>query len=491
MVFDGVELPVSRFSPQSSLITPSRMLSDSAISPVSDAAPPGFSPTPQKYQSLYKRMPTSGPFKAASEAGSARKSSGSDQGGPAPWPLSNITHRHTRPEGSTTNSPMTRSKCRYHKISIPTDGGGNGAQAVFVVPACALRDEEAMKEQGIEDCGLSTAEEEHTRITTLAKVEPNAVKKLQALVGDSLFQEGVCGYLEQHLIPKASRSSPRSKSLRASEGRSSAEPKGSHKEGRAQSPRAKPKSRPRPSTRHDSRSYRPSAEDSDSDDSVEDEPTRKRLKRRGTGATASSVKFPTFGAESPQKPSEPLVTGSVPISKRMKRARRPADAQSFKPDPKDQESSTDAESGRSPRKRTKRQNSSTASRSNTSTAAQSRKQTPDEGNNPFKPTRELKRLLSPPPSQAQPSISAQLSDTEQKQLERHIALGDKPGEVVDESGNLVNTETLEPAPAMAAAHVDRSAHNEMGQRESTSKEDNASASGTSKSKKSWRRFLGF
>ncbi|KAG8730095.1 hypothetical protein FRC11_007437, partial [Ceratobasidium sp. 423] len=414
MVFDGVELPMPRLSPRSSHITPSRPISESIISPVSDAAPPGFSPTPQKYQSLYKRMPTSGPFKAASEADPVRKSSGSDQGGPAPWPLRNLTHRHTRPEGSTTGSPMTRSNCRYHKISIPTGSDDDDPQVNFIVPACALRDQEVMKEQGIEDLGLSTPEEEHTRITNLAKLEPNVVNKLQALIGASLSNEGVCGYLEQHPAPKISRSSPRSKSLRASEGRSSAEPKVSDKEGRARSPRAKPKSRPRPSARHDDRVYRPPVEDSDSDDSTDGEPTRKRLKRRGTGGATSSVKFPTFGVDSPQKPSEPLAAGSVPISKRMKRARRPADAQPFKPDPKDQESSTDGESGRSPRKRTKRQNSSAPRRPNTNTETYIRKQSPDEGGaNPFKPTHELKRLLSPPPAsqaEAQSSISASLTD---------------------------------------------------------------------------------
>ncbi|CAE6412381.1 unnamed protein product [Rhizoctonia solani] len=493
MVFDGVELPVPRLSPRSSYITPNRLISESIISPVSDAAPPGFSPTPLKYQSLYKRVPTSGPFKAASEAGSARKSSGSDQGGPAPWPLRNLTHRHTRPEGSATCSPMTRSNCRYHKISIPMDND-DGTRVMFIVPACTLHDEKAMKEQGIEDCGLSAPEEEHTRITNLAKAEPSVVEKLQALVGTPIFQEGVCGYLEPYLAPKASRSSPRNKSSRLSEGRSSAEPKGSEKEGRARSPRTKPKSRSRPSSRHDNRAYRPPAEDSDSDDSVEDEPTRKRLKRRGTGGTASSIKFPTFAADSPQKPSEPLTTGPVSISKRMKRARRPADAQPFKPDPKDQESSTDTEMGRSPRKRTKRQSSNVSRRPNVLTETRSQ-EISDESINPFKPTHELKRLLSPPPNQTEPqssnSIASRLSDTEQRELERHIALGDKPGEVVDESGDHVDTDTLEPAPAMAAAHVDRSAHNETGQRESSSKEDNASTSGTTKSKKPWHRFLRF
>ncbi|CAE6388272.1 unnamed protein product [Rhizoctonia solani] len=496
MVFDGVELPIPRYSPQSSHNTPNRFMSESIISPVSDAAPPGYSPTPRKYQSLYKRTPKSVPFKTASETGSVRKSPGSDQGIPAPWPLGNLIHRHVRPEGSTTILPITRSSCRYHKISIPTGDGDHSAKVVFVVPACALPGQETMAEQGIEDHGLSTSEEEHKRITNLTKLESAVVGKLQVLVGDSLFSEGICGYLEEHSVSKAWRSSPRNKNLSASEGRSSAEPKGSGKEGRAQSsPRAKLKSRPR----HDNRAYKPAADDSDSEDSLEDQPTRKRSKRRGTGDTASLVKFPTFGAESPQKPLEPLTTGPVTISKRMKRARRPAEARPFKPDPSDQDSSTDAESGRSPRKRTKRQKSSSLGKSNADTLGESSKQIPDEDTNPFKPTQELRRLLSPSPAnqpESRPGISATLADSqltsaEQKQLERHIALGDKPGEVVDESGDPVNTDNLEPAPAMAAAHVDRSAHNEVGQRESTSKEDSTPNPGTTRSWKSWQRFLRF
>ncbi|CCO31987.1 hypothetical protein BN14_06039 [Rhizoctonia solani AG-1 IB] len=69
MVFDGVELPLPRRSPQSSHTTPSRFMSDSIVSPVSDAAPPGYSPTPRKYQSLYKQTPKSVPFRTASESG--------------------------------------------------------------------------------------------------------------------------------------------------------------------------------------------------------------------------------------------------------------------------------------------------------------------------------------------------------------------------------------------------------------------------------------
>ncbi|GAB1523446.1 hypothetical protein RhiTH_006594 [Rhizoctonia solani] len=495
MIFDGIELPMPRHSPQPGHATPGRLMSESIFSPVSDAAPPGYSPTPRKYQSLYKRTPKSVPFKTASETGLVRKSPGSDQGSPAPWPLRNLTHRHTYAEGSATNLLATRSNCRYHKISIPTGNGNHDTKVNFVVPGCALLNQENMAEQGIEDYGLSTPEEEHRRITNLAKLEPSVVEKLKVLVGSLLFNEGICGYLQGHSLPNTTRSSPRNNSPSGSEDRS-AELRTSDKKGGGLSTRTKVKPHSR-----DGHTYKSPVDDSDSDDSLEGQPLRKRPKRRGTGGTASLVKFPTLGMESPQKPSaEPFKAGPVTASKCGKRARRFADAKPFQPDSNDQESSADSESGLSPRKRAKRQSSRSLRKSGTSTSAQSGNQSPSGSANPFKPTHELKRLFSPAANQAdsQPGTSAsltnfqsQLTDDEQKELERHIALGDKPGEVVDENGDRVNTDNLEPAPAMAAAHVDRSAHNEIGQRESSSKEGTASSSGTARSWKSWQRFLRF
>lgn len=502
--------PQERTSLQSARNTPSRLSEGLVKSPPNDSVPLPNSPVARNYQSLFKRTPTSGPLSTASGT-SSRKTSGSDHGAPAPWPMRHRTHQHARPAGaspahksatSVTGSPMTRSNCRFHKVTIPVDDIDD-AKVEFIVPACALGNRETLQEQGIEDCGPSTPEEENNLVTNLDDLEPSIVNKLTILVGTSLLNEGVCGYIDKPSVPKAPRSAPtRSKSLKGSLSRSSvdfkADSPGTDKEGRSLSPRAKPKLRSRPSIRHDDRLYKPPAE-SESDESMEDEPTRKRSKRRATGATTSSVKFPTLGPESPQKPVDPASsqpTGAqVTISKRMKRARRPADAQPFKPDPKEQESSTDAESGRSPRKRTRRQNTGTARRSKSKTPMQDHRQTLDEDTNPFKPKHELKRVLSPKAANKvapQPSISAALtepSEVEQKELERHLALGDNPGEVVDEGGESVDTKQLEPAPAMAAAHVDRSAHNEMGQKESNG--TGTSSGAKSVTKKGWHKFFPF
>lgn len=480
-------------------------------SPLSDSVPLPRSPVARNYQSLIKRIPTSGPLSTASESSSGRKTSGSDHGGPAPWPLRHRTHHHRRPSSSPevsksgtsgAGSPMTRSNCRYHKISIPVDDDGD-VRVEFIVPRCALGNQETMEEHGIEDCGLSTPSEEHTMVMNLGDLDPTLINKLMVLVGASLLNEGVCGYIEKPTVPKASRSAlARSKSLKSSLRKASTDSKtdspGTDKEGRSSSPRTKPKPRSRASIRHDDRPYKPPADESESDESTGGEPIRKRSKRRVTGAATSSVKFPTLGPESPQKPADSLTAHStgayVPISKRMKRARRPADAQPYKPDPKDQESSTDPESGRSPRKRTKRQNSATTRRTGSKGPKQDRKQTSEEEIDPFKPKHELKRLLSPPvtnKAEAQSSISTMLPDSqpsnaEQKDLERHISLGDEPGEVVDEAGEPVEQDNLEPKPAQVAIHVDRNTHTELGKNDSKGTEN---PSGT-KGKRGWR-FLRF
>jgi hypothetical protein len=500
---------------QSARNTPNRTNEGPVKSPLSDSAPLPNSPVARNYLNLFKRTPTSRPLSTASES-SSRKTSGSDHGGPAPWPLRHRTHHHVRssvtspaPLKSTavTGSPITRSNCRFHKISIPVDDDNDGTKVNFVVPGCALGNQETMEEQGIEDCGPSTPEEEHIMVTNLEHLEPALVNKLIILVGASLFNEGVCGYIEKPNVPKVSRSAPtRNKSLKGSLRRSSTETKPDlHEtdEGRALSPRTKAKSRSRSNVRHGDRAYKPPADGSESGGSTQDEPTHKRSRRRMSGAPTSSVKFPTLGPESPQKPADAPGSQSagayIPISRRMKRARRPADAQPYKPEPKDQESSTDAESGRSPRKRTRRQNAGTTRRTNSSTPTQDRKQAPGEATDPFKPKHELKRLLSPAAANkpgSQSSVLAVLQDShlpdaKQKELERHIALGDKPGEVVDEDGEHVNMDNLEPAPAKVAVHVDRSAHNEMSKNES-SKGTEENASGTkSTTKKSWHKFLRF
>lgn len=87
------------------------------------------------------------------------------------------------------NSPVTRSNCRFHKISLPR--GESGQRAHFVVPGCALGDGELMEEEDIKDEGLSS-HEDHKRMLPSVEtldLDPYLVGVLRQLVGVDLLRE--------------------------------------------------------------------------------------------------------------------------------------------------------------------------------------------------------------------------------------------------------------------------------------------------------------
>ena len=87
------------------------------------------------------------------------------------------------------NSPVTRSNCRFHKISLPR--GDSGHRAHFVVPGCALGDGELMGEEDIKDEGFST-HEDHKRMLSNVEtlnLDPYLVGVLRQLVGVDLLRE--------------------------------------------------------------------------------------------------------------------------------------------------------------------------------------------------------------------------------------------------------------------------------------------------------------
>ncbi|QRW12772.1 mucin-2 [Ceratobasidium sp. AG-Ba] len=460
------------------------------------------SPTPRQIRSPFRRTPSK-PLSTGSGTPS-RKTSGSDQA-PAPWPLRQLTHRHgaanqsltspRRSKGTSTGSPTPRSSCRFHKVVITQDNESNSTE--FVIPACALNRPEILKELGAKDCGLSTAEEEAAMITDFSSAEPNVVDKLKALVGTSLFDEGTCGYLPK---PTAVASRPipaRLKgSLRGSIGDFKFEPN-PESEDKTAPIQTKPKPRSRPSIRHDDRLYKPPVE-SESNGSTDEEPTRKRPKHkpRDRIGSMSSVKFPSLGQDSPQKPVPQQPESRVLISRRMKRARKPADAQPYKPDPSQDESSPDDENKGNPRKRIKNR-APTTRRTSSITSTQGSKPAEDD-ENPFKPKHELNRMRSPDPTanetgeQSAPSLQdSKPSPDEQKDLEHHVQLGDHPGEVVTEEGEHMDAKQLpEPAPAKVAAYVDRDAPSDVGKNESNSAGENALGT-KNNAKKGWSKFLRF
>ncbi|KAJ7039055.1 hypothetical protein C8F04DRAFT_1086967 [Mycena alexandri] len=95
-------------------------------------------------------------------------------------------------------SPVTRSNCRYHKISLPeNDEDKMGRRVFFVVPGCSLGDSELMKEEFILDLGDATQEEGDTMIKDLDELQlsPYLVGIIRQLVGVDILREQEVYYL--------------------------------------------------------------------------------------------------------------------------------------------------------------------------------------------------------------------------------------------------------------------------------------------------------
>lgn len=87
------------------------------------------------------------------------------------------------------NSPVTRSNCRFHKISLPQ--GEGRVRAYFVVPGCALGDRELMDGEDIKDEGFSTHEDHKYMLPDVETLDlnPYLVGVLRQLVGVDLLRE--------------------------------------------------------------------------------------------------------------------------------------------------------------------------------------------------------------------------------------------------------------------------------------------------------------
>ena len=87
------------------------------------------------------------------------------------------------------NSPVTRSNCRFHKISLPR--GEDSVRAYFIVPGCALGDGELMDGEDIRDEGFSTHEDHKRMLPNVETLElnPYLVGVLRQLVGVDLLRE--------------------------------------------------------------------------------------------------------------------------------------------------------------------------------------------------------------------------------------------------------------------------------------------------------------
>ncbi|KAI0918973.1 hypothetical protein AcV5_002013 [Taiwanofungus camphoratus] len=96
-----------------------------------------------------------------------------------------------------SSSPITRSNCRFHKISLPREE--NGPRVYFVVPGCSLGNGELMEKEHIEDHGHATMED-HTRLVgDIEALDFNSYLfgVLRQLVGVDLLREQEVFYLPQ------------------------------------------------------------------------------------------------------------------------------------------------------------------------------------------------------------------------------------------------------------------------------------------------------
>ncbi|KAI0034701.1 hypothetical protein K488DRAFT_68976 [Vararia minispora EC-137] len=105
------------------------------------------------------------------------------------------------------NSPVTRSNCRFHKISLPREE--NGPRMSFVVPGCSLGDGELMEDEEIEDHGFATTDDHARMVPDIEALDfnPYMVGVLRQLVGVDLLREQEVFYLPNpgEPLPKKKR----------------------------------------------------------------------------------------------------------------------------------------------------------------------------------------------------------------------------------------------------------------------------------------------
>ncbi|KAG6813520.1 hypothetical protein H0H92_010225 [Tricholoma furcatifolium] len=114
---------------------------------------------------------------------------------------SSSSHRHIT---LSTSSPVTRSNCRYHKISIPLDEDDEDDEdevklVYFLVPGCSLGNMELNRDEKIVDCGDATPADAALMTSDLDAYAFNAplLSVLRLLVGVDMLREGEIYYVPQ------------------------------------------------------------------------------------------------------------------------------------------------------------------------------------------------------------------------------------------------------------------------------------------------------
>lgn len=97
--------------------------------------------------------------------------------------------------GAMSSSPITRSHCRYHRISLPKEEGGT--RICFLVPGCSLNDKELMAEEEIEDHGDATHEDSLRMVKDIETLgfDLDLIGIIRQLVGLDILREQEVFYL--------------------------------------------------------------------------------------------------------------------------------------------------------------------------------------------------------------------------------------------------------------------------------------------------------
>ncbi|KAH9922070.1 uncharacterized protein B0H18DRAFT_1019011 [Fomitopsis serialis] len=265
------------------------------------------------------------------------------------------------------NSPVTRSRCRFHKISLPREE--NGPRIYFVVPGCSLSDKELMKEEEIVDHGVPSFPQGTKLLADIdhLKLNPYMLGVLRQLVGVDLLREQEVFYLPQegeeyawkpkrqhkHTVSKAKLSARGRKSIGApiqsapdSNGiaESISAARAYSRAGSVSTVSSRQSRRGRASGRS-SVAYSASVAGSDlSELSEDEEPPSKRRKTESGSSPPAEV-------EGDKEASASQASAVAPrrLSKRSKRLGK--DASAYKPDPEDVVDVSDDESGPSTKRK--------------------------------------------------------------------------------------------------------------------------------------------
>ena len=114
--------------------------------------------------------------------------------------------RHTP---ATSSSLVTRSHCRYHRISLPREDGG--PRVCFLVPGCSLNDGKLMAGEEIEDHGDATQEDSLRMIKDIESLDFDSylIGILRQLVGLDILREQEVFYLPRPGEEVVRKTSPR------------------------------------------------------------------------------------------------------------------------------------------------------------------------------------------------------------------------------------------------------------------------------------------